>query len=82
MTYELSQYELWQIDMELARKWVPTIGETIYIPYDDDADCFEEIWQGTIDQQEFAEAGLIYSTASEAVARARKDMEVALGYVS
>ena len=79
---KLSQYELWEIDMELAGKWVPTIGETIYIPYDDDADCFEEIWQGTIDQQEFAEAGLIYSTASEALARARKDMEVALGHVS
>ena len=82
VVYELSNYEIWEIRMNLAGKWVPCMGESIFVPYEDDIDCFEEVWDGNIDQQEYAEAGLIYSTASEAVARARKDMEVALGHVS
>ena len=82
MTYELTQYELWEIDMELAGKWVPTIGETIYIPYDDDIDCWSEEWDGNPTQQEYAEQGLVFSTVNEAVARAREDFGRSLGHVS
>ena len=78
MIKELSDYELWVIDMELAGKRVPDDGETIYIPYEDDADCWSETWDGNPDQQEYLERGLCFSTANEAVAKARHDMEVAL----
>jgi hypothetical protein len=76
--HELTSYEHWQIDMEIAGKWVPCEGETIYIPYDDDVDCWEETWDGNPTQQEYAEQGLIFATANEAVERARKDMEAVL----
>lgn len=75
---ELSQYESWKCDMELAGKWVPNEGETIYIPYDDAVDCFSEEWEGNITQQEYVEQGLIFATANEAVAKARQDMEAVL----
>jgi hypothetical protein len=76
---KLTSYELWQIDMELAGKWVPCEGETIYIPYDDDADCWSEEWEeGNPTQMEYAEAGLIFPTANEALEKARKDMEAVL----
>lgn len=77
----LTDYELWEIQMELAGKWVPSMGETIYIPYDDDIDCWSETWEGNMTQQEYAEQGLCFSTADEAVAKARQDMEEALGHV-
>ena len=75
---ELNSYELWEIRMELAGKWVPCMGETIYIPYDDDVDCWEETWDGNPTQQEYAEQGLIFATANGAVAKARQDMEAVL----
>ena len=78
IAYELSSYELWEIDMEIAGKWVPCMGEKIYIPYEDDVDCWEESWEGDADQREYAEAGLIFATANEAVAKARQDMEAVL----
>ena len=46
----LTDYELWEIQMELAGKWVPSRGETIYIPYDDDIDCWSETWEGNMTQ--------------------------------
>jgi hypothetical protein len=76
--HELTNYELWEIRMEIARKWVPCMGETIYIPYEDDVDCWEETWDGNPTQQEYAEQGLIFATANEAVAKARQDMEAVL----
>ena len=79
MEVKITSYELWQIDMELAGKWVPCVGETFYVPYDDDIDCFSEEWEeDNPTQMEYAEAGLIYPTANEAVERARKDMEAVL----
>lgn len=74
----LTHYELWEISMGLAGKWVPRMGETIYVPYDDDIDCWEEIWDGNVDQRELAEQELVFPTANDAVARARLDREVIL----
>lgn len=75
MWVHLTEYEHWQIDMEIAGKWVPCMGESIFVPYEDDIDCFEEVWDGNIDQREYAEQGLVFPTANDAVAKARMDME-------
>ena len=81
MVVELTDYERFEIEMQVAGKWCPCLGETIYIPYDDAIDVWAEEWDGNITQQELAKDGLIYPTANEALARARKDFEEALGHV-
>lgn len=73
-----SEYELWKIDMELHGKEVPCDGDTIYIPCDDDVDCFAETWSGNMTQREYVEQGVCFNTANEAVAKAREDLETAL----
>lgn len=81
MMVHLSEYELWQIQQELAGREVPCMGDTIYIPYDDDIDCWSETYEGNMTQREYVEQGLCFATANEAVAKAREDLEVSLGHV-
>ena len=72
MWIHLTEYEHWQIDMELQGKEVPCPGDVIYVPYDDDMDCFCETWDGNLTQREYVEQDVCFPTANEAVAKARR----------
>lgn len=78
MWIHLTEYEVWEIDMKLQGKEVPCPGDVIYVPYDDDVDCFEEVWEGNMTQREYVEQDVCFATANEAVAKAREDLEAAL----
>lgn len=78
MFVHLTEYEAWEIDMKLQGKEVPCPGDVIYIPYDDDTDCWSEVWEGNLDQREYVEQGVCFPTANEAVAKARRDLEAVL----
>lgn len=78
MWIHLTEYEHWQISMELQGKEVPCPGDVIYVPYDDDVDCFSEVWEGNMTQREYVEQDVCFATANEAVAKAREDLEAAL----
>ncbi len=81
MWIHLTEYEVWEIDMKLQGKEVPCDGDVIYVPYDDAEDCFSEVWEGNMTQREYVENDVCFSTANEAVAKAREDLEASLGHV-
>lgn len=78
---EVGEYSDFLQQMDYLGIWVPKFGEVYYVPLIDDVDCWEERWHGYLDEQEWCREGLVFKTANEAVAKARKDLEVALGHV-
>ena len=78
---KVGEYSDFLNDMDLQGIWVPSYGEVYFVPLIDEVDCWEERGHGYLEEQEWCRDGLVFKTANEAVAKARKDLEVALGHV-
>ena len=73
-----TSYDDFLAEMEYEGRWVPEMGETFYVPHDDSPDCFEDTWHGYSDEMDWVREGLVFKTANEAVAKAKKDFVEAM----